>query len=201
MARNLSKNPATNAGKLHASTRATYFVETADGIEERMERKPQGRVERFVDKDGNVVALSMYGEGDQRKPETERRNRGNWHAKGMIELGQCPLVTGTQQYATRDFIKMPASLREPCKHTPRIFEKVGRDIYAKDPCPHVKWLIEHRRVESAKGYAIRNAHVAAADKARKDEADLRKLQADLIREQIAETQTKRTSKRKDVEEK
>lgn len=191
MAKRLSGNPATNAANLHQQTRSSYFVETDEGLEERLDRKPMGRIERFVDKEGNVVSLQMFAEGDQRRAETEQRQRRNAHTKGFVEFAQCPLINGARQFATRDFSRMPSSMEQPCKHQPRIFEKQGRDVYAKDPCPHVQWLITHRREQAAKAFAVRNAHVAAAERAKAKDLELKELQADLIKEQIAERQAKK----------
>lgn len=189
MGKNYGRNPATQVDKRIQQTQSSFMVEGDDGPETRLERRPQGRVERFIDKDGNVHALSLYADGDQRKAETERRNRGNWHAKGFIELGQCPILSGTQQHA-REFEKMPASLREPCKGHPRLFDKRGRDYFAGEGCPHAQWLIGYRKDARAKKFAIDNAHVAAAARARQEEAELQKLQAELLREQIKERKGK-----------
>ena len=183
MGKNYSKNPATDASKVRTQTQVRYFVEGPDGLEERIDRRPMGKVERFVDREGNVVQSPMFVEGDQHKTETERRNRANLHAKGFVELAQCPISSGAQKYA-HEFLKMPEHLREQCRTAPRLFEKRGRDVFAHNGCAHVQWLQEYRREEAAKAYALRNAHVAAAAESRAREERIRALQLKKLEEEV-----------------
>jgi hypothetical protein len=106
MAKNWGRTPVTNADKRFAAP-IKYFVETPDGVMQRIERRPLGASEQFVDKDGNIVRLTMYGDGDSQKATTEQRNRMMAHRKEQIEYARCPLRHGTRQYAQRDFAKMP----------------------------------------------------------------------------------------------
>jgi hypothetical protein len=190
MAKNWGKTPITNADK-RFSAQTKYFVETPDGTEERIDRRPLGKVERFVDPAGNIISLQMYGDGDARRAETEIRMRAQYHRKGFVEFAKCPLKHGTRQNALKDFSKMPDSLAGECRHDPKVMERKGGDLYAVTSCPHIEWLIEHSRAEAAKAYALRNSHVAAAEKAKREEAELKAAQMELAKEQLAERRARK----------
>jgi hypothetical protein len=122
MGKNWGRTPVSNADKRHA-TQMTYLVGDGESAEERIDRRPMGKVERFVDRDGNVCSLQMYSEGDPKRAETEQRNRAAYHRKDMVEHAKCPIRTGTRHASdktSRDFAKMPASLAGECKHEIRV---------------------------------------------------------------------------------
>jgi hypothetical protein len=199
MSKNWGKTPITNADKLFAA-QTRYYVETADGPEERIDRRPQGKVERFVDPAGNILNLQIFGDGDSRRGETEIRMRAQYHKKGFVEFAKCPIRHGTRQHALRDFAKMPAELAGECRHDPKVMERRDGDLYAVKACPHIEWLVAHRKAESDKAFALRNAHVAAAEQARKQEQELKAAQAELLREQLAERKARKPVKAKDATE-
>ena len=70
MSKNWGKTPITNADK-RAATQTRYLVEVEDGHEERIDRRPLGKVERFVDKAGHVIAVQLYSDGDPRRGQRD----------------------------------------------------------------------------------------------------------------------------------
>ena len=210
MSKNWGRTPVTNADKRFAA-HLTYYVETPEGPMRRVDRRPLGRSEQFVDKDGNTCWIQMYGDGDSRKVETEQRNRANMHHKGAIEHAKCPIRYGTRQYAERDFSKMPAHLATECKSDPKPYVRLNYhgepakrgepgDLYAGEACPHIEWLITFRREQAEKTRALLNPYAAQAEEAKKQEAELKRLQADLLKEQIAERQAKTSRSKKEPSE-
>lgn len=203
MAKNWGRTPITNADKRLAAP-IKYFVETPDGVMQRIDRRPLGRSEQFVDNDGNIVHLQIYGDGDTNKAATEARARMQAHRKGQIEYAKCPLRHGTRQFAQREFSKLPAHLAHECQSDPKPLERLdydgnpvarGGDLYARKSCPHIEWLIAYRSEEAAKQRAILNPYAANAEATKAQEAELKALQAELLKEQIAERkQSKRTRK-------
>lgn len=202
MSKNWGRTPVTNADKRFAS-HLTYIVETDKGRMQRTDRRPLGKSEQFVDADGNICHVTMYGDGDSRKADTEQRNRAAQHRKGSIEYAKCPLRHGTRQYAHRDFAKMPAELAAECPSDPRPYERRdyqgnqvnrGGDLFAKESCPHIEWLITHRREEAAKQAALINPHAIEAAAAKKRADELQAAQMELVKEQIAERKTRRNKK-------
>lgn len=211
MSKNWGRTPVTNADKRHL-TQMTYLApaSTPGEFEERIDRRPMGKVERFVDKEGNVLSLQMYTDGDDKKLATEQRLRTAYHAKGFVEHAKCPIKHGTRNAceATRkDFAKMPAefegvSLEGECKYDPRVMELVGADkragirgdLHARFGCPHIQWLIHHRKSEAAKAYALRNAHVAELARKEAEQQENQRIQAELAREQLAERRSRKPKK-------
>ena len=204
MSKNWGRTPIVNADKLHRSTNSKYLVETADGeTDERIDRRPLGKVERFVDKAGNICNVQLCSDGDPKRRDTEARLRMQAHRKGFVEYSKCPLKHGTRyvdESIKKDFRKLPEALSTECRSDPKVMERRDGDLYAKESCPHIEWLIKTRREQAAADYAKRNAHVAAADKKAKEKADLEALQAELLKKQIAEMQSKKTGKPKDAAE-
>src|SRR5690348_8303501 len=172
MGKNWGRTPVTNADK-RAATQTKYLVEADGGTEERIDRRPLGKVERFVDAAGNIVSLQLYADGDAQRAQTEIRMRAQYHKKGLVEFSKCPVKHGTRNSSTvteKDFRKMPSALASECRHDPKVMERRDGDLYAKTACPHIEWLIEQRRAAAAEAYAKRNAHVAeAARKAKEKE--------------------------------
>jgi hypothetical protein len=165
MAKQWGRTPITNADQRHA-TQMTYMVGSGEETEERIDRRPMGKVERFVDKDGNVCSLKLFDAGDSKRLETEQRNRAGYHRKGFIEHAKCPIRSGTRnssEITARDFAKMPASMAAECKHEIRVMRKLDGVLYAEQGCPHIEWLIKERVKKAAADYKKRNAQVAAAD--------------------------------------
>lgn len=200
MSKTWGQTPITNAD-LRGKTQTKYFVQTADGTEERIDRRPMGKVERFVDKAGNVCNLQIYADGDPNRHQSEIRMRAQYHEKGHVEFSKCPLKHGTRHsgtQTTKDFKNLPESLAAECKHDPRVMERVDGDLFARKACPHIEWLIDFRKKQAADEYAKRNAHVVAASKAIEREQQLKEKQLKVLEAQIAQMDAPK--KRKDSPE-
>jgi hypothetical protein len=204
MAKNWGRTPITNADKRRDAI-VKYFVQTEDGTELRTDRRPLGKIEQFVDPDGNICNQQMFGDGDSQKLNTEQRLRHGLHRKGFIEYAKCPIRHGNRQYAQREFAKMPADLARECEHDPRPFERLNAeggparrgepsDLYAREACPHIEWLIKHRRKEAEAKALLLNPHAKAAEKAKQTAQELQAAQIELVKEQIAERKTRRKVK-------
>lgn len=194
MSKNWGRTPVSNADKRHA-TQSKYLVVTPDGTEERIDRRPMGKVERFVDPSGNVMSIQLYADGDSRKNESEIRQRSAYHKKGFVEFAKCPLKHGTRHsstLATKDFAKMPANLATECKHDPKVMERSDGDLYARGACPHIEWLIKARMEKAAKEYAKRNETRAAQEKREVEKRELEAMQLEMAREQLKERKAKKS---------
>lgn len=201
MAKNWGRTPVTNADDLRL-TQTKYLVDIADGTEERIDRRPQGKVERFVDPAGNIVSLQLYGHGDSKRNETMVRERAQFHAKGFVEHSKCPLKHGTRHAnpATgREFAKMPASLEGECKHDPKVMSRKDGDLYAEKGCPHIEWLIDFRVKKEADARKKLNASRDAQEKREAEKLELQAAQLEMVKEQLAERKARRP-KAKDVTE-
>ena len=184
MATNWGRTPVTNADH-RARTQMTYLVDTDDGPEERIDRRPQGRVERFVSPDGDVMSIQVFGAGDPRQIETERRQRDQLHRKGFIEHAKCPLRSGTRgssDRTAREFAKMPEHLLAECKGEIRPMKRIDGLLYADKGCPHIEWLIGHRSEKSKIAYEKRNAQAVAAEKALEKKRALEEAQSKALHE-------------------
>jgi hypothetical protein len=198
MSKNWGRTPVTNADK-HRLTQSKYFVETNDGPEERIDRRPQGKVEKFVDPVGNVCSLQIHGEGDSQRAQTEIRLRAAYHKKGFVEFSKCPIRHGTRHAnaATgREFAKMPASLEGECKKDPKIMERKDGELYARPGCAHIEWLITFRREQEAAQLAKRNAGRIAQEKRLAEKQELEQIQLEMAREQVKEFKAKKAAKPK-----
>lgn len=204
MSKNWGRTPVTNADK-RLTSHLSYIVETPDGPMRRIDRRPLGKTEMFVDAAGNVCHVTMCGDGDSRKADTEQRNRSAQHRKGCIEYAKCPIRHGTQMHAQRDFAKMPKELAAQCQSDPRPYERLNfngepakrgepGDLYARESCPHIEWLIKYRREEAAKQAALLNPHAIEVAAAKKRAEELQAAQIELVKEQIAERRTRRSKK-------
>lgn len=199
MAKNWGRTPVTNADK-HRLTQSKYLVELVDdkgvsqGHEERIDRRPQGKVEKFVDPVGNICSLQMFSEGDSRRQESVVRARAAYHAKGFVEFSKCPIKHGTRHAnpATgREFAKMPASLEGECKRDPQIMERKDGELYARPGCQHIEWLVKFRRDKEAEALAKRNAGRVAQEKRLAEKAELETIQLEMAREQVKEFKAKK----------
>jgi len=220
MSKNWGKTPVTNADNRVGQTQVTYLAPSfgpngeSIGYEERIDRRPLGKAERFVDPQGNIVNLQMYTPGDPHRAQTEISKRAALHKKGFIEFAKCPLKHGTKQHAAREFSKMPAeyvvnkgleterSLEIPateCDRDPRVMSRRDGDLYAETACPHMEWLISYRRDQQTDAVAKRSAHTVEAKRREQEERDLKRAQAELLKEQLAERRA-RKPKSKEVTE-
>lgn len=205
MAKHWGKTPVTNADNRVGQTQVTYLAPSIDangndiGHEERIDRRPLGKAERFVDPQGNVANLQLYTSGDPHRAQTEISKRAALHAKGFVEFAKCPIKHGTKQHASKDFAKMPADLNGECERDPRVMERRSGDLYALTSCKHIEWLIEYRRAQQADAVAKRSAHTVEAKRREQEERELKAAQAELIKEQLAERKA-RKPKSKEVSE-
>lgn len=198
MSKNWGRTPVTNADK-RGSTQAKYLVEVDGGTEERIDRRPMGKVERFVDPDGGVVSLQLYAEGDAQRHQSEIRMRAMYHRKGFVEFAKCPIKHGTRNsspVAAKDFAKLEKSKDAPaateCKHDPKVMERRDGDLYAVASCPHIEALIKFRRAKAAEAYRKRNAAHVKADEVRATRAEFEAAQAKALNELLTQNKKSRT---------
>jgi hypothetical protein len=163
--------------------------------EERIDRRPQGKVERFVDLVGNVVSLQLASDGDPYRKQTEDKMRMAFRRKGFIEHAKCPVRHGTHLMAgpvMKDFSAMPDALKaEQCAGDPRTLKKVGFDLHATEACPHIEWLIDYRVKKEKAQAKKRNAAREADDKRREEAAQLQAAQLEMVKEQIEERRARK----------
>jgi hypothetical protein len=152
---NFGRRPITDAGK--PKPYITYLYND----EERIDRRPLGRVERFVDLVGNIVSLQLAGDGDPQRQITADKLRMQYRRDGLIEHAKCPVRHGTLLFAgaiAKDFAAMPDDLKNAaCDNDPRTLVKRGHDLHATEACPHIEWLIQERRAKELKQAKKRNA--------------------------------------------
>lgn len=176
----LGKLPISNADK--AKPQIAYLYEG----EERIDRRPSGRVERWVDLVGNVVSLQMYADGDPNRATTDQRMRLQFRKEGFIEHAKCPVRHGTyllEGPIAKDFRTIKGLSHEPCAGDPRTLIKKGDEIHATEACPHIEALIKYRVANEAKQAAARNRKRAAEEKQAAEEAELKALQLEKLREE------------------
>ena len=201
MAKNWSRTPVSNADD-RRNTQMTYMVGEGEGAEERIDRRPMGKVERFVDPDGNVVSMQIRSLGDSKPLESEQRNRAALHRKGFVEHAKCPIRTGTRhssEKTARDFSKMPASLAAECKHEIKTMKRGDGVLFADKGCPHIEWLKDSRIEKAKKAYETRNAQIVAAEKRKEVHEKLAEAQATALTELLADRNKSTARKAKDAE--
>lgn len=186
---NFGRRPITDAGK--GQPKLTYMFKD----EERLDRRPQGRVERFVDPDGGVMSLQLASDGDPVRKQTEDKMRMSYRRKGFVEHAKCPLRHGHHLFAgviAKDFSKMPDDLKNrACDSDPKVMKKVGHDLYAQNACPHIEWLIQSRKEYKASQDAKRNESRIADEKRKKEAAELQAAQLEMVKEQIEERRARK----------
>lgn len=201
MGKNWGRTPVTNADD-RQKTQITYLVETPDGPEERIDRRPLGKVERFVDPDGNVCSIQIRGHGDSRPLEAEQRKRADLHRKGFVEHAKCPLRTGARHSSartSRDFAKLPADLAMECKHEIRTMKRIDGVLYADKACPHIEWLIAERVKARQKKFEIDNAQLIAQEKRNETKRKLEEAQATALVDLLSDRKPPAARKAKDIE--
>lgn len=190
MGKNWGRRTITNADKLHL-TQTRYMAPDANGVvEERIDRRPQGKVERFVDREGNIVSPQIYADGDSKRHETEIRKRHELHKKGFVEYAKCPLKHGTRHsspQSTKDFAKaLSADMQMECKHDVKPMSRKDGELHAGKACPHIEALIAYRRKQAADAYEKRNAQRTAQEKREQEKAELAVKQTLAIEALLAE---------------
>lgn len=136
--------------------------------ERRRQLWPAGTVERFVNLQGSVIQAVLVPPGVPPSKESLAQARAKLHAHkttdgdvvGFVEHGKCPLKTGIADLdpVLADEMEMCRSEIGPaCKEHP-VTVQVTRGTPTKknpkgaitkieyfDGCPHVQWVIGHRR--------------------------------------------------------
>jgi hypothetical protein len=158
---NISKSYGHDVSKHKAQPRTVYV-----GGERRQMKVPLGVVETWVDPQGNVIdGLQLRKMGDLPDQGIIDRNRALYRRKGWTEHHQCPLTNGAMRSpkVAADMNERPAHLREACVHDPKtkVRGKAGLELHPG--CPHIEWLIQHRRDAEAERQRLRRgAPVASA---------------------------------------
>jgi hypothetical protein len=188
-----------NAGQRdHAKPRIVHYK----GKRNR-ELWPAGTVERFVNLQGTVVQAVLVTPGVPASREAMAQARAKLHSHkttdgdvvAFIEHGKCPLKTGVadlDETIADEFEKMRAVCGPACKEHP-VTSQVTRDRPTKpgkrgkiskieyfDSCPHVQWLIEHRR-------AVHRAKVEARMKRQKTMQEIEQAKLDAAQQQADDT--------------
>lgn len=206
MGKNWGRTPVTNADK-RGATMIKYLVEVDGGTEERIDRRPLGKVERFVDPDGGVVSLQLFSDGDPQRHATEIRKRAELHRRGFVDHGKCPYKHGTRNaspLASKDFAAIEKLKDAPpigeCKQDPAVMKRLDGDLYAGHACPHIEALIKFRRDKAAKAYEKRNALAVAKDRRDQERRELEAMQLEKTREELAERRQRKPAKPKEIVE-
>jgi hypothetical protein len=189
MGKNWGRRTITNADRVHTATQSKYMAPDADGVmEERIDRRPLGKVERFVDPDGGIMSLQIYADGDPKRHETEIRKRHELHKKGFVEYAKCPLKHGTRHsspIATKDFAKaLTADQQTECKHDVKPMSRKDGDLIAGKACPHIEASQEVQKK--------RNAQRAEQEKRAATQAQLAEKQTLAIEALLAERAERKT---------
>lgn len=187
---NFGRRPITDAGK--PKPNLTYFFNG----EERIDRRPLGKVERFVDPQGNVVSLQLGADGDPQRGMTVDKMRLQYRRDGFVEHAKCPLRHGTHLMAGvigKDFSGLPDDLRNPCAADSRTLVRKGHELHATEACPHIEWLISSRVSKEKAQNEKRNANRIAQEKREAEKIELQAAQLEMVKEQIKERKTKRAT--------
>ena len=186
---NYGKRPISNADK--AKPQMEYRV----GDDLRLDRRPAGRVERWIDPQGGVMSIQMYADGDPNAAATYERSKLQRRRDGFVKHSECPLRHGTHLVdgpIARDFrAALGKGPHEPCASDPRTMTKVDGEFHAGTGCPHIETLIEYRVAQEAKAAAKRNEKRAKEEKI---EADRRELEAMQLEELKEKRKTRRAGK-------
>lgn len=162
--------------------------------ERRGGKAPRGRVERFVDLQGNVVTIQLVGPGIPVTQEAIGRARASHHAaknndgtlQGFVEHGKCPIRHGVRhrnELIEAEFAEMPGDLQSACSADPppsTITTGPGgqRIVNHGDGCKHIEWLIQSRRAREAARLQSRMASRETALDIEKKRLELAKVQAE-----------------------
>ncbi len=181
----MSKGYAFNAGKRDPlKSRVISYKGTR-----RAEKWPSGKIERFVDLQGNVVTRQLVAPGIP--PTEDRINAARAHAhleknadgsvQGSIEHGRCPLKHGVRFLTPTieaEFSELPDELQRPCsEESPTVTRGKAGVLDNHDGCPHIEWLIKSRRARQAALLATK----------RTIRPDFQEEQLSLAKQQVEET--------------
>lgn len=160
--------------------------------EQRLDRRPFGKIERFVDPVGNVITVSLAFAGDPHATETANRKRLQLHAEGWVEHTKCPFKHGARARVTgldKEFKKMPP-LAE-CTTDPAPMRVVDGEKHAQKACDHIEWLITDRRKREAEQMKKRNAARIREEERKSKQDELLQMQSELAEEQLAERKARK----------
>jgi hypothetical protein len=211
---NFGKRPINDANDYKKQTSSVFIH---DG-EQRIDRRPYGKCERFVDAVGNVITLQLATPGDPSAMQTAMRLRAEKHVEGWIEHAKCPLRHGHDNLTpaiAREFSKMPKTCTvavvndegvetkrtfdvpaSRCDSDPKVMSRKDGELHAETACPHIEWLIADRRKRETDQNSKRNKARAAEEK-RKDEAQaLQAAQLEMVKEQIEERKARKRGDKK-----
>jgi hypothetical protein len=193
----LGRQPINDAGKKPAPLAFTHSGE------KRIEIRPNGIWDRFVDPTGNVVGVQLASRGVAAPVPAAAAMRLRHHNDGFVEHGKCPLKHGIRYVSPaieNDFAEMPDELQRPCTDDPVTMTKhpSGRNpdgsakyrFEAHASCPHVEWLIKFRREREEELNAQRNAQRVAAEKREAEKRELETIQLEMAREELAARKAK-----------
>jgi hypothetical protein len=211
---NFGQRPINNANDYKKQTSSVIY----HAGEQRIDRRPYGKCERFVDPVGNVITLQLATPGDPAAMQTAMKLRAEKHIDGWIEHAKCPLRHGHDNLTpaiTREFSKMPKSYvavdidddgketkrtvevpASRCDQDPKVMARRDGELHADFACPHIEWLIHDRRKREAEQNAKRNK-ARVAEENRKEEAKaLQTAQLEMVKEQIEERKARKRGEKK-----
>ncbi len=179
-----------------ASIKAPRRTVTHKG-ERRLEVLPPGMSERFVDPTGNVMGIMLASRGAPSPQADALRERNARHVDGFVEYDKCPLRSGARfvsKAIENDFAEMPQTqaMQMACADDPVTLTRHSKNGFeAHDSCQHVEWLIGFRRQKANDDNANRNASRVIAERAAAEVDELRKVQLEMAKEQLASQRAKR----------
>jgi hypothetical protein len=196
---NFGKRPINDAAQyVTVSTGKKHPAFVYDG-EVRVDRRPFGRIERFIDPVGNVITLQLSTPGDPKAVETALRIRNEKYMDGWVEHAKCPLRHGLNVKTPaleREFKKMPTDLCDVCATDPKVMVRKDGELHAQQSCPHVEWLIADRRKREADQNAKRNKARMEKERRETEAASLQAAQLEMVKEQIEERKARKRSEKK-----
>ncbi len=165
--------------------------------EPRIDRRPTGKVERFVDPQGNVVNLQLASAGDPAAQATADRKRAEFRRDGFVEHAKCPHRTGAWHSPRLkvEILDAHPKLHTACSDDPKVMSRDARGLIAGHGCHHIEWLIQHRRDTEAKQMEKRNALRAADEKRATQAEELRSVQLEIAKEELEARKAKRKGPR------
>lgn len=188
---NFGKRPINDA---NAAAQRRAPVAFFHGGEERLDRRPFGKIERFIDPVGNVITLQISTPGDPKAVETGMRIRNEKHADGWVEHAKCPLRHGIHNLTPaleREFRKLPVDLKQQCAGDPKVMERRQGELHALEACPHIEWLIKDRRAREAAQALKRNEARIKEEQRKAEAAELQAAQLDMVKEQLEERKARK----------
>jgi len=194
-----SQAPINNTA---AAEKARAPVSIYHDGELRLDRRPYGKIERFVDPVGHVITVQLAQAGHPSPVQHAQKRRLELHSEGWVEHTQCPIRHGARARVKgldREFAKMPAGMDHQCASDPAPMRVVDGQKHAQKACEHIEWLIAYRRDIEAKQARKRNAAMYAEEKRKADAAALAEAQLEMVKEQIEERKARKREKKAPTE--